>query len=124
MDELQMMPTGATLDVPKLVAPGRRRMVLALLLRWGLRGIAAALVIGWTLELITRVVPWPDADPLGGYTRWMGVTVLLALAAIAIVVARRWPGQDQAIRRADGMLQLKDRLTTAHEFRAADSLVV
>lgn len=116
--------TMAGFDPAATVAPVRRRLGAGLAVRWLLRGCAAAALTVAVLVAIGHVVPWPDGDPLGGATRWAAALAAAILAVAILLALRGWPSVEAAVRHADLALDLKDRLTTAHEFAGREGELV
>src|SRR5438034_6023969 len=82
---------------------------------WLIRGLAAGAVVAALVLLIARVVP------LENRAWWaLGVGVALAMAGAGVAWLRR-PAPATALRRADHLLDLHDRLTTAGEYAGREA---
>jgi len=101
-------------DVANAIAQLRRRLGLARVERWCVRGLGAgALAVAITLALGQLGLPSIGLAA--------GVAVLAAgMLAGAIVGLILWPSRFDAARLADVHFRLNDRLTTALEFHASD----
>ena len=88
-----------------------RRMAWRHAAPWLARGLAAGLAAAAALLLIAHVAPWAEAS-------WWALAALAAptLAGALVALATR-PAPATALRRADHLLGLRDRLTTAWEYR-------
>ena len=96
--------------------PLRLRLGMRVVLHWSLLGLALALAGLAVCAALAHWVAWSDDEPYGGYARWYTLLLLGIVVAIVLLARRQWPSTAQAARRADGVLSLKDRLTTALEF--------
>src|SRR5437764_13973354 len=89
---------------------------------WLLRGLAAGAVAAALVLLIARVAPLATAQSTIGW--WaLGAGVALAVAGAGMAWLRR-PAPDAAVRRADRLLGLRDRLTTAWESAGGEAPIL
>jgi hypothetical protein len=89
---------------------------------WLLRGLAAGVVAAALVLLIARVVPLASAPSAIAW--WaLGAGVALAVAGTGMAWLRR-PAPDAAVRRADRLLGLCDRLTTAWEYAGGEAPIL
>lgn len=98
------------MNLTALMSLIHRRMVWRHVLPWLARALAAGLLVGAALTAASRGLHW-DVP---------AVVLLLAVVAALIVGAAgvlRRPGLAGALRGADGLLDLHNRLLTAWEFR-------
>ncbi|HEY8686316.1 MAG TPA: hypothetical protein VIO57_11980, partial [Chloroflexota bacterium] len=109
-----MMEHSATFTVVDALQPVRRRLGLAQVRVWAVRGLgigaAAALILLGTAH--AGALPW-EPWPLGLAAMVLGTLVGSAFGA------RRWPDSHTAARAADRHFALQDRLTTALEYSAS-----
>jgi hypothetical protein len=103
-----------TFTVVDALEPVRRRLGMAQVRVWALRGLgtgaALALILLGTAHAAT--LPW-EPLPLG-----LAAMALGTLAG-AVFGARKWPDAHTAARAADRHFALHDRLTTALEYRSS-----
>ena len=89
---------------------------------WLLRGLAAGAVAAALVLLIARVLPPASAPSVIAW--WaLGAGVALAVAGAGVAWLRR-PAPDAAVRRADRLLGLCDRLTTAWEYAGGEAPIL
>jgi hypothetical protein len=89
---------------------------------WLLRGLAAGAVAAALVLLIARVVPLAIAQSAVAW--WaLGTGVALAVVGAGMAWLRR-PAPDAAVRRADRLLGLRDRLTTAWEYAGGEAPIL
>jgi hypothetical protein len=89
---------------------------------WLLRGLAAGAVAAALVLLIARVLPLASAPSAIAW--WaLGAGVALAVAGAGVAWLRR-PAPDAAVRRADRLLGLCDRLTTAWEYAGGEAPIL
>jgi uncharacterized membrane protein YqjE len=106
-------PIPAQDDLHGVVAALTRARHLQLLVDHGFGGLLVGLGLATVAVLVTRLVPSP-------YSPWQaaGAVVIVALAVALWVGWRRLPDALDVAIRADLMLRLKQRLSTAWEFMA------
>jgi hypothetical protein len=104
----------ATFTVTEALQPVRRRLGMARVRIWALRGLTVGAVVALIVLVLAHVVslPW-EPLPVG-----IGAMVLGTLAGAAFAL-RRWPDSHAAARAVDRHFALQDRLTTALEFDAS-----
>jgi len=87
-----------------------RRMAWRHALPWLVRGLAAGLAAAGLILLMAHVVPWAEAP-------WWALAAFVApaLGGVAAALVTR-PALATTLRRADRLLGLRDRLTTAWEY--------
>jgi hypothetical protein len=89
---------------------------------WLLRGLAAGAIVAALVLLIARVAPLAIAQST--IVWWaLGAGVALAVAGAGMAWLRR-PAPDAAVRRADRLLGLRDRLTTAWEYAGGEAPIL
>jgi hypothetical protein len=95
----------------KVVAALTRARRLQLLVDHGFGGLLAGLVLATVAVLVARLMPSP-------YPAWQlaGAAVIIAVVIALLVGWRRRPDSLDVAIRADVMLRLKQRLSTAWEF--------
>lgn len=95
----------------KVVAALTRARRLQLLVDHGFGGLLAGLALATVAVLVARLMPSP-------YPPWQlaGAAVIIALVVALVVGWRRRPNALDVAIRADVMLRLKQRLSTAWEF--------
>jgi hypothetical protein len=89
---------------------------------WLLRGLAAGAVAATLVLLIARLVPLAIAQSAIALCA-LGAGVALAVAGASMAWLRR-PAPDAAVRRADRLLGLCDRLTTAWEYAGGEAPIL
>jgi hypothetical protein len=114
-DTGDQMRDGSPIHVVNAVALVRRRLGLARIQRWGVRGLGAGAVL-IALTLIAGQLGLPEIG-LG-----LALAILAAGALSGSVLGRllRWPDQVEAARLVDIHFRLDDRITTALEFRTSE----
>ena len=110
------VPGESTVDVAALIRPLRRRLVVRLIAQRGSKGTAIALAGVAAIVFYSRVSPWPGAADRAGATVLAIAYVLAVVIGTGIRIAVDWPSLAAAIRHADRVLGLKNRLATAYEF--------
>src|SRR2546421_8719295 len=95
-----------------------RRIAWRCAVPWLIRGLAAGAVVAALVLLIARVIP------LENRAWWaLGAGLALAVAGAAVAWLRR-PAPATALRRADHLLDLHDRLTTAWEYAGGEAPIL
>src|SRR5436305_1387626 len=99
-----------------------RRMAWRHAVPWLVRGLAAGAIAAALVLLIARVVPLAIAQSA---IAWWALAAGLALAAAGAGLA--WltrPAPAAALRRADRLLDLRDRLATAWEYAGGEAPIL
>src|SRR5437588_12663086 len=95
-----------------------RRIAWRYAVPWLIRGLAAGAVVAALVLLIARVIP------LENRAWWaLGAGVALAVTGVGVAWLRR-PAPATALRRADHLLDLHDRLTTAWEYAGGEAPIL
>jgi len=108
----EVLPTSEAPDRERLVTalrPWRRRLIQQRLVRWTFRGIVVGMLLACLILLLSRLIPWADAD------YWaIGFALASVLLAFGFALWSR-PSLAIAARQVDRQLALYDRVGTAWE---------
>lgn len=113
-----------SLDVPAVVRPLRRKLAARLVAQRGSRAVAICLAGVAAIVLFCRLSPWPSTLDAGDATLLAVIYALVVLVGTGIRIAVEWPSVQTAIRHADRVLLLKNRLATAYEFGSRPGRIV
>jgi hypothetical protein len=101
-------------DVVAALAPVRRLIGLRRIGQWVARGVGVGAAGGVIVFGVAQLHSFPVALPAA-------LSVLCAGAVAGLIVGLRcWPSSLEAARTVDGHFALRDRLTTALEFKSSD----